>query len=107
MSLTHLPALLVDEDVTVIDPDVAAAYAKWQHDLGNEQALDDLIALADARDQPLCHVWSTGCWTPLGLTRLRCCGTYVCPEHHDAHDDTPAAGGCREFDALLWEESYR
>jgi hypothetical protein len=103
-SSAHLAVALAEPEGPV-DADVALAFKQWLHHPTHD-LLTDLIRLADERDQRLCSTWSTGCWTPHDLVREPCCGTWVCGEHEQAHDASPAAGGCREYDALLREEAF-
>lgn len=92
---------------TTVDQVVAEAWDRWQEALdGAEHGSDvvavnaELIAVAEAADQPLCLVWGRLCCTPHGLTERSCCQTWVCDDHDGEHDKH-----CSEFAAQLLEEA--
>lgn len=94
----------VELDTTTVHPAVATAYQAWvdatqQADGQHAARHRELIAVAEAADQPLCIVWGRLCCTPHGLDYRSCCDTWVCEEHTPEHDRH-----CKEFLAQLREE---
>lgn len=82
--------------ITLVPTPVDELAQAWDDMRAGVITKDDLQAVADRLDLPIC-AW---CMTPNGLTRRSCCDDAVCEKHEQDHDNA-----CVTFVALRMEDA--